>query len=341
MKQPLLSVVIPVYNAQRYVGAMIDSVLTQTFKEFELIVVNDGSKDDSLDVLNSYAEKDGRIVVINQRNQGPSAARNAGIEKARGDYIMFLDADDDIEEDYFQSMLSNIGGVDLVIAGLRMVYINNERERLFLPKEDRQYESVDMHRYIISSAGEDGIVYSPWNKLYRRSIIATNKVRFDISLKNGEDLVFNIIYLSHCRAIKACRIAKYLYIQRGTGENLFANTARTTFADRQKMYDTILKYFGSSSDPVIQNGVKWLYYKWLLSNIFAVSAYRGTIGDKKRILRNNLKGARLLRPKLTRSYIGGAGPKKFFATLTAIVATRSVYLALVVGAMGNYLKGVR
>lgn len=110
----LISVVVPVYNAQLYLPECLDSIINQSYKHLEIILVNDGSTDDSLDICNQYAQKDKRVTVINQQNKGVVLARKQGIKNAHGEYLSFIDADDYIAQEYFETMLNNIGISDVV-----------------------------------------------------------------------------------------------------------------------------------------------------------------------------------------------------------------------------------
>ena len=102
-----VSIIIPVYNSEKYISKCLDSVLNQTYKNIEILVINDGSKDNSIDILREYEKKDDRIVVIDKENEGVAKTRNQGIKKATGDYIMFIDNDDFIDEDYVETYLKN------------------------------------------------------------------------------------------------------------------------------------------------------------------------------------------------------------------------------------------
>lgn len=102
MNKPTISVVVPTYNSEKYIGKCIDSILAQTYKHWELIIIDDGSQDDTFCILEKYAKEDCRVHIIHQENQGPGIARNTGIAAAKGEYIVFIDSDDYIENDYFE-----------------------------------------------------------------------------------------------------------------------------------------------------------------------------------------------------------------------------------------------
>ena len=124
---PKISVIIPVYNTEKYLSRCLDSVVNQTFKDLEIICVNDGSTDNSNEILDRYASKDNRITVINQKNGGLSAARNTGLRHASGQYIGFVDSDDWIDIDYYECLigLAEKNNADIVMAGMRVVDQDN------------------------------------------------------------------------------------------------------------------------------------------------------------------------------------------------------------------------
>lgn len=119
MKEQMISVIVPAYNSEMFIGKCIDSVLEQTYSNWELIAVDDGSRDNTFGILKKYAEVDSRIRVIHQENQGPGIARNTGIAEAKGNYVVFIDSDDYIEKDYFL-LLSN-HNEDVVFINVRNV----------------------------------------------------------------------------------------------------------------------------------------------------------------------------------------------------------------------------
>ena len=121
MTQPTISIIVPVYNSEKYLGACIDSILSQYFRDFELILVDDGSRDSSPHICDDYTQKDSRVKVIHKENGGVSAARNDGLDIAKGEYVTFIDSDDWVERDYL-STLSNYRNYDIVFFSHRMIY---------------------------------------------------------------------------------------------------------------------------------------------------------------------------------------------------------------------------
>lgn len=187
-----LSVIIPVYNAEQTLRECVDSVLTQDYTDFELILIDDGSKDSSLRLCEEFAQSDSRIKVIHKENGGVSSARNRGIEEAKGDRIAFIDADDYIAPSYF-SELPLLRG-DIIIGSYKNI-VNGEVEDTF---DCLFCRGVELDR-VIKSNIHNTILRGPVAKFYRRSIIGD--IRFPEDMKVGEDACFVWQYLARCNSI--------------------------------------------------------------------------------------------------------------------------------------------
>lgn len=189
----MISVIIPAYNAARTVRRCIQSVLDQTYTEWEMIIVDDGSKDDTLDICQSYDNS--RIRVLHKENGGVSSARNMGLKFAQGDYIAFIDSDDFIESDYLQHLSQGLG-YDIVISGF--CYENTPESSSFrLKLADREAVGRELSKLI----NADQLCY-PWGRLFKRSIIETYHIRFDEAMRFAEDNVFNWEYLCHINSLR-------------------------------------------------------------------------------------------------------------------------------------------
>ena len=172
---PKVSVVVPVYNAEKYIDRCIDSILSQTFEDFELILVDDGSPDKSGKICDNYAAKDNRVKVIHKQNGGVSTARNVGIENSTGEYIMFVDSDDYIDNQMLEVLLQKTSDdVEMVISSIRMVC----KEKVYdFRMKNREYSpKVLMEEYCLEKFPRI-CVCGPWCKLYKRSVIDENKIR--------------------------------------------------------------------------------------------------------------------------------------------------------------------
>lgn len=189
----MVSIIIPVYNSSKYLSKCIESILSQTYKNFELILVNDGSTDDSLEICNKYKEKDTRISVINSENKGVSNARNLGIDKSKGEWIIFCDSDDWVENTWIESYSKYFESKnDIIFQG----YIfENENEEIISIKNhtiNKLEESASKVTYLEQN---DMIGYC-WIKIFRSEPIKTNNIKFDTSISHSEDLIFTLDFLT-------------------------------------------------------------------------------------------------------------------------------------------------
>ena len=178
MSKPAISVIIPVYNAQDGIKRCVDSLLNQSFKNFEIILLNDGSKDNSLNILKEYELKYSFVRVIDKQNEGVAVTRNKGILLAEGDYTMFMDNDDFVDSDYLETFYQAIHEkkLDLVIGGYKRV---NQANQIIFSQDIQQSE---WSKYIIMA---------PWAKIYRTEFLKTNNLEFfDYGI--GEDIIFNL-----------------------------------------------------------------------------------------------------------------------------------------------------
>lgn len=195
---PLVSIIVPVYNVQNVVQYCIESILKQTVKDFELLLINDGSTDGSGMVCDKYSQKDSRVIVIHKENGGVSSARNIGFAKAQGKYIVCVDSDDFVEPDYLQTLLEvrekfpNAGHIWCCFQ--TVTTSNKEDLKLNLASDNEEISLFD--RKDIMTLYELWLLQMPWNKLYDAELIKKDKLCMDESLNLGEDLVFNLQYLN-------------------------------------------------------------------------------------------------------------------------------------------------
>ncbi|MFW2137256.1 glycosyltransferase family 2 protein [Chryseobacterium sp. TY4] len=209
-----LSIIIPVYNAERYVENCVQSVIDQACPDCEVIIVNDGSTDNSLDVCTALARKFNNILVINQKNGGPAKARNEGIKRATGDYLTFVDADDSLEKDYYKTMLdiAEKTKADVIVSDINSVgnflgkITNNIPKNITLDKEQIK-ENILANYY----RNEVGNISSLVNKLYRRKILTDNNILIDESRVRAEDYWFNFYVFKNANSCIATDKSFYNY----------------------------------------------------------------------------------------------------------------------------------
>lgn len=214
---PMFSVIIPAYNAGKFLEKAVDSVLNQDFDDYELIIVDDGSTDNTLEICNTYAEKfKDKVIVITQSNKGLSGARNSGMKRANGEYLLFLDADDYIEPNSLSTLSDRIiqlGYPDIVVFGI----LSNKFP--WVPSDNPVNEVLDRN-YIETVIIPEQINLKPrtrdiqpfvWNKAYKKEIIDTYSLAFDESYRKWEDKDFVLSFLLHAQTMVCLDIALYSY----------------------------------------------------------------------------------------------------------------------------------
>lgn len=174
--EDLISVIIPVYNVEKYLKRCLDSIIKQTYKKLEIILVDDGSTDNSGKICDEYAKKDERIIVIHKANGGLSDARNKGIEIAKGKYIGFVDSDDWISDKMYETLYSNAIKYDADISCCEFIRTKDFNEKVDEKKYDNIKKAYNQDEYIkiFFKIGTQQCVYYAWNKLYKRDIIQNN-----------------------------------------------------------------------------------------------------------------------------------------------------------------------
>lgn len=212
----MISIIIPVYNTAPYLDQCIQSVVEQNYKDWECILVDDGSTDNSGTICDKWAGNDSRIRVLHQANQGVSAARNHGIDKSKGDYICFIDSDDWVTANYLSDMLSGLEdkNIDMVVTGVEDVIESGKNmvhsSYRCLKMEMDPADTKDFIEYI-------DLFYSPYSKLYIAEIIKDNDIKFPVDFSLGEDMIFNLHYLDFVRGICILPCVNYLYRIIGSG----------------------------------------------------------------------------------------------------------------------------
>lgn len=226
--KPLISIIIPVYNASKYLERCLNSVLGQTYKNFELILVDDGSTDDSGRICDEYLNKISQIRVFHKENGGPASARNLGLKEAKGDFITFIDSDDWVDEDYLQNFVTSID-VDR--------YENLVMQGLVREFPDGSSYICDDSIYFAAGCGN----------LYNRKVIAENQIILNSEMKLGEDTIFNLDYLMFVNGYTI--VDKYGYHYRHSNNG----TSLTSLAKIDSIYQFYLKLKEKSKEKYILN----------------------------------------------------------------------------------------
>lgn len=211
---PKISVIVPVYNVENYIHKCVDSILAQSVTDFELLLVDDGSPDNSPAICDEYAARDTRVKVIHKQNDGVSSARNAGIDAANGEYIVFIDSDDFVNENYLKGMVEAAEKAEentLIITDYQPFNDDGLEDRSF-PETfcvdcDTNSATAQNFRDLVFNFR----VFPPYCKLYKRSVIEDKNLRYNTEIKTAEDFDFNMRYIDGINRICYTPLTDYLY----------------------------------------------------------------------------------------------------------------------------------
>ena len=233
--KPMISVIVPVYNVEKYIKKGIESLLAQSYQNIEIILVDDGSPDNSPMILDQYAKKDSRIRVLHQKNQGVSTARNNGIKITNGEYVLFVDCDDYVREDYVEYFYQLISKKSADMA------INYDLFSALNPNHSH-YEKIESksREQIIEDIYLGKMNVAVWNKIYKKSFLEKNNIRFNPKIWYGEGMLFNIECLSKTKkvAIGSKKVYYQVYNQNSAMRsfNMESNLCGIRSLELQKKY---------------------------------------------------------------------------------------------------------
>lgn len=286
-----ISIITPVYNVEGYLEKCIDSILNQTFSDFELIIVDDGSPDLCGTIADQYALKDKRIKVIHKDNGGAPSARNAGIEQATGDYFYFPDSDDWLEPDYLECLykIACTTGVQLVISGYVMEYCEKKKNMSFtvLPKE-KIFDSKEKVRHNVHLYFDNMMVAVPWNKLYRADYIKEKNLRFP-NLK-WDDLHFNMEVIKELDSFAVSPATGYHFFRSRAGSETTHVFDEMLYEKRTEQFKHILSVykFWKIKDKEIYSTLYGYYASRLIQCIQEISISDKTMAYRKNAIKNIL-----------------------------------------------------
>jgi glycosyltransferase involved in cell wall biosynthesis len=206
----MISIIIPVYNSEKYLGECLSSVASQTYQKWECILIDDGSTDDSLSICETWRKRDDRFIIISQINQGVSAARNVGLKVASKKYVVFIDSDDRVSFDYLESLIT-MENSDLVVSGINGFSDETKIKYMYIPDHTMRWRLENTYTKEFVDLNKKYLLFGVHTKLYQMEIINNNSIRFPENCSYGEDLVFNYKYLECTRTILCVAQAKYFY----------------------------------------------------------------------------------------------------------------------------------
>lgn len=255
----MISIIIPVYKAERTLGKCVESLLRQTLQDFEILLVDDGSPDGSGTICETYAARDSRIRALHKKNGGVSSARNVGLCHARGEWISFVDADDYVGERFLENFFKNGSDADMMAQGLTLINSYDLPLRL-LSDKDNFISGVNIIDYALEGI-QSGLLGYLLCKLFRRDIIGRNNIRFDELYHQREDLLFIMEYLTYVDRIISIESYQYQYLKPAaikryrTQDNVGLNF---------RLCETMLGISGAGKK---KSEIMGLYYGYILGNL--------------------------------------------------------------------------
>lgn len=268
-----VSVIVPAYNAEKYIEACLDSICEQTYPVLEILVVDDGSKDLTASIIRSRAEQDARIIPYYNENHGVSYSRNFGLEHCTGEYVTFVDADDLVAPDFIAQMIYDLEEADADIAVIGVAKSKLFEPEMFTNGVTSTYEESEMLKQVFGAF--EGFVC---NKLYRKSLLQTKSIRLEQSIAVCEDLLFNVIYLLNCKkAVYNCG-QKYFYRQiENSASNRLDNPK---WFDAMKAYQQIIRLV--KDYPVVYRLAAFQYAMFLCAAKYRIRFIEDSNGEIKR-----------------------------------------------------------
>ena len=228
----IISIIVPIYNAEKFLASCIDSILSQTFKNFELLLIDDGSQDSSLSICQRYQQNDNRITVFHKSNEGVTAARKYGVEKAKGEYICFVDADDIIPKNSLALLYKEHDNADMIIGNFIEVMPHcSKKNKLYTPQVGR-LNGIDY----IGLQLENKLYHAPWGKIIRRDCFNDDIFTTPRDIFRGEDLIMNIKLGLNIEDIKIVNTIVYHYMIRASS----CMQSRKPTLEYEKMFDRFL-----------------------------------------------------------------------------------------------------
>lgn len=264
--EPLVSIIVPVYNAQEFLERCIKSVLAQEYTNLELLLVDDGSKDESGAICDAFAAQDARTRVIHKENTGVADSRNRALDQAKGDYVQFLDSDDWLTPDATKQFVRSAENChsDMVIADFYRVIGDTISHKGDIEKEELlTREEFAGHMMENPADFYYGVL---WNKLYRRDIIEKNQIRMDANISWCEDFIFNLEYLRHCHTIYALQAPVYYYVKtKGSLVNSQGTSINNTIRMKLNVFEYYQQFYREVYDEKSYEEIRFQVYRFLLT----------------------------------------------------------------------------
>lgn len=270
-----ISIIIPAYNCEKTIGRCLDSIINQSCDSIkEIIVVNDGSKDNTLDILKSYEKLDSRIEIIDKKNGGVSSARNIGIQKAKCGYIMFVDGDDELKHDFVSRLVCESCSTDLCVGGIELHRDDGNSDivhsGLYPALETLKYYGTKVPTLLLNG---------PCAKIFKKDIILSHQIKFNASVSLGEDTLFVFEYVTYCKNILFVGVPGYIYYQFGNS-SLMTKFNPENYYTAKYVYQYILEFTSKLNNGVSMENVEKVYSNVLIHYIRNAIFNRKKCSDK-------------------------------------------------------------
>ena len=293
MIKDMISVVIPVYNAEKYIKKNIEALMQQSYKNYEVWLIDDGSTDNSLILCQSLCEKYSNINVVHSINNGASFARNIGIKKARGEYLVFIDSDDYVEKDYLEQLYSGINKSDagMAVCAYFREGISGKNKIFSYGKDDIwNYEQSICRMFENNNFGG-----YPWNKIFRMQIVKRLGLEFNVNLKKSEDMLWVCQYLQECK--KVYYISKPLYhyvyndtsVCRGIKENKNFDDRDLTNIEAHEIMKCVIEHDGKNIKDAFACRLVCTHMRLLVNMFYAEYKNEELSNRSSQVIKNNLK----------------------------------------------------
>lgn len=290
MNEIKISVIIPVYNTSKYLVRCLESIVNQSLKEIEIICVNDGSTDNSLEILKEFQKQDERIIIINKKNEGASKARNAALKAAQGKYCLNIDSDDWIEQGYFKALYERAekDNLDITISNIIFDYLENSQNNYILTDLNISDEKIISGNEYINIFLKDNFYGYTWNKLIKTKLYKENDIIYNEKIFMMEDVEVILRLSKHAQKIGKINRDFYHYIQHQS--NGCQNISLKRLIDIKECFDSILKYFKNDSKKIlkIKNRKSLTLIKYL-KNSYILKKFIEYQEIQKEVLKENKK----------------------------------------------------
>lgn len=245
----ILSIIIPLFNAEKYIADTLNSIISQNGRNYEIIIIDDGSTDRSGSIADEFKQKYDWINVLHIKNGGVSNARNTGLRIASGELIYFIDSDDIVEPGFFDKVFENTT-YDMVVFGAKFDNILKKKSELHYatPSKIEGREKIAEYLSRMNRNTKDVFLNYLWNRLFKKSIIQKNNIEFEKDVKLGEDFIFIIEYITYCTSILVTDYPIYRYITRGKA-SLVSKFDENEYQRRKIMQKAFINLYNSFSVP--------------------------------------------------------------------------------------------